>query len=76
LPQRQSGPFFFEAKAHELIGQLNPSKLAAVVHLLEIMINDDEPVSDEDRRRLSRRASLEEVLSESGFKSADSPLTK
>lgn len=25
-----------EAKAHELIGQLDPGKLAAVVHLLEM----------------------------------------
>lgn len=31
-----------EAKAHELIGQLNPGKLAAVVHLLEVMVHDDE----------------------------------
>ncbi len=31
-----------EAKAHELIGQLDPGKLAAVVHLLEVMVNDDE----------------------------------
>lgn len=31
-----------EAKAHELIGQLKPGKLAAVVHLLEVMVHDDE----------------------------------
>ena len=31
-----------ESKAHELIGQLNPGKLAAVVHLLEVMVDDDE----------------------------------
>lgn len=33
-----------EAKAHELIGQLNssPGKLAAVVRLLEVMVHDDE----------------------------------
>jgi hypothetical protein len=29
-----------EAKAHELLGQLNPGKLAAVVHLLEVMVDD------------------------------------
>ncbi len=41
-----------EAKAHELLGQLNPGKLAAVVHLLDVMIDhEDEPVTDEDRRR-------------------------
>ena len=28
-----------EAKAHELLGQLNPGKLAAVVHLLEVMMS-------------------------------------
>ena len=41
-----------ETKAHELLGQLNPGKLAAVVHLLEVMVNnDEEPVTDEDRSR-------------------------
>jgi len=40
-----------EAKAHELLGQLNPGKLAAVVHLLEVMVRDEEPVTEEDRRR-------------------------
>lgn len=41
-----------EAKAHELIGQLNPCKLAAVVHLLEVMVHEgEEPVTEEDRRR-------------------------
>ncbi len=43
-----------EAKAHELLGQLGPGKLAAVVHLLEVMINDDdkEELTEEDRRAL------------------------
>jgi hypothetical protein len=47
-----------EAKAHELLAHLGPSKLAAVVHLLEVMVYQDdvepatpEPVSEEDRRR-------------------------
>ena len=41
-----------EAKAHELLGQLDPGKLAAVVHLLEVMVNGpEEPVTEEDRRR-------------------------
>jgi hypothetical protein len=31
-----------ESKAHELLGQLNPDKLAAVVHLLEVMVHDDD----------------------------------
>jgi hypothetical protein len=44
-----------EAKAHELLGQLGPGKLAAVVHLLEVMIDDDNPdeaLTEEDRRAL------------------------
>lgn len=44
-----------EAKAHELLGQLNPGKLAAVVHLLEVMVQDDddeEELTEEDRRAL------------------------
>ena len=41
-----------EIKAHELLGQLNPGKLAAVVHLLEVMVHDDvEPITGEDRCR-------------------------
>ncbi|HSM77035.1 MAG TPA: hypothetical protein VLT57_05400 [Bryobacteraceae bacterium] len=31
-----------ESKAHELIGQLNAGKLAAVVHLLEVMVHDED----------------------------------
>ena len=31
-----------EAKAHGLIGQLNPGELAAVVHLLEVMVHDED----------------------------------
>ena len=45
-----------EAKAHELLGQLNPGKLAAVVHLLAVMVHgeDDaeEELTEEDRRAL------------------------
>ena len=77
-----------EAKAHELIGQLNPGKLAAVVHLLEVMIDDDdEPVTDEDRRRFQEGQAwfaqrgeqgipMEDVLADFGLKSADFPITK
>ena len=36
-----------EAKAHELLGQLNPGKLAAVVHLLEVMVHDED-IEDSD----------------------------
>ena len=80
-----------ESKAHELLGQLNPGKLAAVVHLLEVMVHDDEPlsdpepVSDEDRRRIrdgqaffadGKGIPMEEVLAEFGMKPEDFPLTK
>jgi hypothetical protein len=41
-----------EAKAHELLGQLGPSKLAAVVQLLEVMVHDENLV-DEDGDTLS-----------------------
>ena len=70
-----------EAKAHALIGQLNPGKLAAVVHLLEVMVHadeeEDEELTEEDCRAL--RASevyfrngghgipFEQVVAECGF---------
>ena len=41
-----------EAKAHELLGQLGPEQLAAVVQLLEAMVHDEEPPTEEDRRRV------------------------
>lgn len=37
-----------EIKAHELLGQLNPGKLAAVVHLLEVMVHDNALIEDGD----------------------------
>lgn len=48
-----------EAKAHELIGQLNssPGELAAVVHLLEVMVHDneeDEEISAEEEAAVGR----------------------
>ncbi len=36
-----------ETKAHELLGQLNPGKLAAVVQLLEVMVHNDD-IEDSD----------------------------
>jgi hypothetical protein len=43
-----------EAKAHELIDQLGPGQLAAVVHLLEVMIdNEDDELNEEDRRAIA-----------------------
>lgn len=42
-----------EAKAHELIGHLGPGQLAAVVHLLEVMIEDEEDgLTEEDRQAI------------------------
>ena len=46
-----------EAKVNELIGQLGPGKLAAVVHLLEAMTQDEDDEGDEltgdDRRAIA-----------------------
>jgi len=66
-----------EAKAHKLLGQLGPSKLAAVVHLLEVMVqDDDEPVTEEEERAVAASKEwfrnnpgipLEEVVAELGF---------
>ena len=77
-----------EDKAHELLGQLNPGKLAAVVHLLEVMVHDDEePVTEEDRSRFHQGQTwfadrggkgipMEDVLAEFGMKPEDFPLNK
>jgi hypothetical protein len=69
-----------EAKAHELLGQLNPGKLAAVVHLLEVMVHDEddeEELSEEDRRAIAASCeyfrqggqgiSFEQVVADCGF---------
>lgn len=77
-----------EIKAHELLGQLNPGQLAAVVHLLEVMVHDDaEPITGEDRCRFEEGQAwfakrggqgipMENVLAEFGLKADDFPLTK
>jgi hypothetical protein len=71
--------------AVELLARLDESQLAAVVHLLETIIGDNETVTDEDRRRYreGRRAfdngkgvSMEDVLAEFGLKPDDFPLEK
>jgi hypothetical protein len=66
--------------ARELIDQLGPHQMAAVVQLLEVMVepDDDEPLSEEDRRAIAasreeyRRNpdgfySLEQVAAECGI---------
>lgn len=76
-----------ESKAHDLIGQLNHGKLAAVVHLLEVMVHD---TGDEDgeltpelhQRLLDSQADfanggkgipMEEVLADFGLTMDDFP---
>ena len=44
-------------KAHELIGQLDAGKLAAVVHLLEVLVHadqEDEEISVEEEAAVAR----------------------
>ena len=67
-----------EAKAHELLGQFGPGKLAPVIHLLEVMIDDDEEelteedrhalrVSDEYFRNGGQGIPFEQVVADLGF---------
>jgi hypothetical protein len=68
-----------ESKAHELLGQLNPGKLAAVVHLLEVMVHDDEEdeeISPEEEAAVARSKEwfqhnegipFEQVVADLGF---------
>lgn len=68
-----------EAKAHELICQLNPGELAAVVHLLEVMIHgeeEDEEISEEEEAAVARSKDwfrhnegipFEQVVADLGF---------
>lgn len=72
-------------QAHALLDQLPPAKLGAVRSLLEVMLDDDEPVSDEDRRRFhegqaffasGKGIPMDHVLAEFGMKPEDFPLSK
>jgi len=77
-----------ESKAQELLGQLGPTQLAAVVQLLEVMIHDDgEPVTEEDRQRLHQGQAwfaqrggkgipMDDILASFGLKPEDFPLNK
>jgi len=70
-----------EAKqhAHELLEQLSPDQIAAVVQLLEVMVEpDDEPLTEEDRRAVAASreyfrqnpeggVSFEQVVADLGF---------
>jgi hypothetical protein len=75
--------------AHRLLDQLDPGQLAAVGHLLEVMVDpvaaappDDEPVTEQDRRRFHdgksrfaqrRGIPMDHVLAEFGAKPEDFP---
>ncbi len=79
---------------HELIERLPPAQLRAVAGLLEAMLDnsvsapvDDEPITDEDRRRVregrawfaqrgGKGIPMEEVLADFGLKPEDFPLSK
>jgi hypothetical protein len=72
-------------QAHALLDQLSPAKLDAVRSLLEVMLEDEEPVSDEDRRRFDEGQAffasgkgipMDDVLAEFGMKPEDFPLNK
>ncbi|MCX6590362.1 MAG: hypothetical protein NTZ56_02445 [Acidobacteria bacterium] len=67
-----------EAKAHELVSQLGQAKLAAVVQLLEVVVEgEDEPLSESDRQAVLRSQAyfaeggqgipFEQVVAECGF---------
>ncbi|HWZ31949.1 MAG TPA: hypothetical protein VNX18_11470 [Bryobacteraceae bacterium] len=72
-------------QVHELIDRLAPSQVIAVRGFLEAMIAaDDEPVTDEDRRRFhegqawlaqhgGKGIPMEQVLAEFGLKPEDFP---
>jgi hypothetical protein len=44
-----------ESRAHELLAQLNPGKLAAVVQLLEVMVDggEQDPITQADHDRIA-----------------------
>lgn len=76
------------ANAFSKSARLDPNKLAAIGHLLEVMIHDDtEPVAEEDRRRFQEGPAwfahrggngipMEDVISEFGLKPEDFPLNR
>jgi len=77
-----------EAKAHELIGQLRPGRLAAVVHVMEAMLDEDDEgeLTEVTRQRLleskayfdngGQGVPMEEVLADFGLTMADFPPNK
>jgi hypothetical protein len=74
-----------EEQAHELIGQLNAEKLAAVVHLMRVMVGPAEPISDQERRRFhegqatfaeGKGVPMEEVMADFELKPEDLPVAR
>ena len=80
-------------QAHDFLDRLRPAQVAAVRGLLEAMLEpsvaqfDDEPLTEEDRRRIregqawfARRGGkgvpMEEVLADFGLTQEDLPLKK
>jgi hypothetical protein len=63
--------------AHDLLERLGPGQLAAVVHLLETMVDPDDELTEEDRRAVAASreyfrnggpgVSFEQVAAECGF---------
>jgi len=69
-----------EAKGHELLGQLNPGKLAAIVHLVEDDAEDSDTLSPAESKAVAEADEWskhnkpiphEEALSEFGLTVAD-----
>jgi hypothetical protein len=76
-----------ETRAHHLLGRLGHDKLVAVVQLLEVMIDDDEPITEEDVLRYregkawfaqheGKGIPMDEVLAEFALKPEDFPLNR
>lgn len=63
--------------AHELIDRLDPAKVADVVHLLEVLVQDDEELTEDDRRVVTasreyfrkggKGVTFEQVVADCGF---------
>jgi len=93
------GEFSEKHQAHELIERLPDSQIATAVRFLEFMLldpvtralakapPDDEPVTEQDKRRFhggqawfaergGKGISMENVLAEFGLKSEDFPLER
>ncbi len=74
------------AHIHELVDLSPQAQLSAIEGLLKAMPDEDEPVTDEDRRIIAegqayiaargKMTSMEDLLAEFGLKLSDFPLKK